>query len=137
MSIILTKDILILGKGPTQVLDNTTLFAEKEHSINFTEQQMKLWFWVNSYIFVNGVEINKLKAKDSEINVVSLFLGNVSKEISFDSMNKTGLHGYVYDFSVGYDNIDDIDILDIHKYLRVKKKIKKCSGLINNRLLYY
>ena len=32
------KDILILGKGPTQGLDYTKLTAEKEYSINFTEQ---------------------------------------------------------------------------------------------------
>ena len=31
------KDILILGKGPTQGLNRTTLTAEKLHSINFTE----------------------------------------------------------------------------------------------------
>ena len=35
------KDILILGKGPTQGLDYTKLTAEKEYSINFTEQQNK------------------------------------------------------------------------------------------------
>ena len=31
------KDILILGKGPTQELDDTTLNAEAEYSINFRE----------------------------------------------------------------------------------------------------
>ena len=30
-------------------------------------------------LFVKGVEIYKFKAKDSEINVVPLFQGNVSK----------------------------------------------------------
>ena len=30
------KDILILGKGPTQRLDDTTLTAEAEYSINFS-----------------------------------------------------------------------------------------------------
>ena len=32
------KDILILGEGPTQVLDDTTLKAEVKYLINFTEQ---------------------------------------------------------------------------------------------------
>ena len=32
------KDILILGKGPTQGLDGTTLTAEKLYKINFTEK---------------------------------------------------------------------------------------------------
>ena len=34
---------------------------------------------VNSYIFVNSVEIYKFKAKDAEINASPLCLGNVSK----------------------------------------------------------
>ena len=35
-------------------------------------------------------------------------------------MKKTGLNGYVYDFSVDYDAITVDDILDIHKYLMEK-----------------
>ena len=31
------EDILILGKGPTQGLDNTALTAEAKYPINFTE----------------------------------------------------------------------------------------------------
>ena len=31
------KNILILGKGPTDGLDDTVLTAEKEYSINLTE----------------------------------------------------------------------------------------------------
>ena len=32
------KDILILGIGPTQKLDDTTLTAEAQYSINFSMQ---------------------------------------------------------------------------------------------------
>ena len=71
----------------------------------------------NSYLFVNGTEIHNFKAKDSEIVASPLCLGNISKELSVDNMNKTGLSGYVYDFSVDYDAIAVDDILDIHKYL--------------------
>ena len=42
-------------------------------------------------------------------------MGNVSKDFPVDNMNKTGLYGYVYDFSVDFDNTDVGDILDIHK----------------------
>ena len=35
------KDILILGEGPTQGLDNTTLTLEEKYSINFTENNKK------------------------------------------------------------------------------------------------
>ena len=46
-----------------------------------------------------------------------LCLGNISKYWSTDNMKrKTGLNGYVYDFSVDYDATDVDDILDIQKY---------------------
>ena len=38
------------------------------------------------------------------------------KDFSVDNMKKTGLNGYIYDFSVNYDAIAIDDILDIHKY---------------------
>ena len=34
----------------------------------------------NSYLFVNGTEIYKIKAKDSEIVETPLCLGNISKD---------------------------------------------------------
>ena len=37
------KDILVLAKGRTDVIDETTLTAEKEYSINFTNQQKKFY----------------------------------------------------------------------------------------------
>ena len=36
------KDILIFGKGPTQWLDDTTLTAEAQYSINFSRLNIKL-----------------------------------------------------------------------------------------------
>ena len=71
----------------------------------------------NSYLFVNGTEIHKFKSKDSEIVPNSLCLGNISKDWSVYNMKKTGLDGYVYDFSVDYDAIAVDDILDFQKYL--------------------
>ena len=38
-------------------------------------------------------------------------------------MRKTGLNGYVYDFSVDYDATDVDDIKDIDKYLMKKNNI--------------
>ena len=78
------KDILILGKGPTQGLDYT-LSAEKIYSINFTENNKKFslglhYNGANSYLFVNGIKIYKSKAKDSEIVATPLCLGNISKD---------------------------------------------------------
>ena len=64
----------------------------------------------NSYLFVNCTEIYKFKAKDSEIFVGTIYLGNISKDWLVDNMKKTGFTGYVYDFSVDYYPIavDDI-----------------------------
>ena len=89
------KDILILGKGPTQGLEHT-LTAEKMYSINFTVTKKKFclslhYNGANSYLFVNGTEIYKFKAKDSEIVEAPLYLRNISKEWSADNMKKQGL----------------------------------------------
>ena len=65
-------------------------------------------------MFVNGTDIIKFKAKDTEINPYELCLGNISKDWSVGGMKKTGLIGYIYDFSVYYDAIVVADILDIH-----------------------
>ena len=85
---------------------------------------------LNSYIFVNGVEIYKFKPKDSEINVAALYVGNASKDLSADNIKKTGLFGYVYDFSVDYDCIYVDCILDIHKHFI--KKAKKSLDFIKS-----
>ena len=77
----------------------------------------------NSYLFVNGAEIYKFKAKDSDILVGAICLGNISKDWSVENVKKTGLNGYVYDFSVDYDPISVDDMKDIHKYLMKKNNI--------------
>ena len=117
------KDILILGHGLTQGLDDTTLTAEATYSINFTQPKRKFcsslhYNGSNSFLYVNTTKIYKFKAKDF------LCLGNVSA----NSMIKTGLDGSVYDVSVDYSIIDTSNIIDIHKCLMKKHDIKKCLG---------
>ena len=74
----------------------------------------------NSYLFVNGKEIIKLKAKDS-IVAGSLCLGNISKNWSSSNMKKTGLNGYVYEFNVEYSDNNTKDTIPYaHKYLMSK-----------------
>ena len=72
---------------------------------------------------MNGTEIYKFKAKDSEIAAIPLCLGKISKDWSGDNMKNTGFNGYVYDFSVDYDATDVDDIKDIHKYLMKQNNI--------------
>ena len=124
---IIRKKTLVLGKRPTQGLEHT-LTAEKMYSINFTVTKKKFclslhYNGANSYLFVNGTEIYKFKAKDSEIAATPLSLGNTLKDWSADNMKKIGFNGYVYDFSVDYDATDVDDIKDIHKYLMKKNDI--------------
>ena len=77
----------------------------------------------NSYLPVNGTKICKFKAKYSEIVASPLCLGHISKDWSVDNMKRTGFSGYVYNFSVGYDDIEVNNIKDIHKYLMEKNYI--------------
>ena len=96
------------------------------YSIDFTVTKKKFCLSLhyneaNSSLFVNGTEIYKFKAKDSDIVETPLCLGNLSKDWSADYVKKTRFNGYVYDFSVDYDVTDVDDILDIHKYLMKKK----------------
>ena len=114
------KNILVLGKSFTQGLDNSTIYAEKMYSINFTKTNTKFCLNLhyngsNSYLFVNGTEIHKFKTKTSEIIAASICLRNISRDFTLD---KTVLNGYVYDFSVDYNAKDKIP--DIHKYLMKK-----------------
>ena len=48
----------------------------------------------------------------------------MAKDWSVDNIKKTGLKGYLYDFSGDYDGISNSDIIDIHKHLMGKNKIK-------------
>ena len=63
------------------------------YSIIFTVTKKKIclslhYNGANSYLFVNGTEIYKSKAKDSEIVTIPLCLGNISKDWSVDNIKK-------------------------------------------------
>ena len=54
-------------------------------------------------LFVNTTKLYQFKAKDSEIKEYPLSLGNISNDFTTNKMKKkkkTGLNGYVYEFSV-------------------------------------
>ena len=93
--------------------------------MNFTKSNKKLclslhYNGADSYVFVNGTESHKFKAKDSEITTDAMLLGNISGCLFVANMKQTGLYGYVYDFSIDYKPIAVDDMLDIHKYLMEK-----------------
>ena len=113
------NNILILGKDFIQGINATTIYAEKMYSTNFTVDNKRFCLRLyyngdNSYLFVNGKEIHKFKAKYSELVPHALCLGY---------MISSGLIGYVYNFSVDYGAIAVDDLLDIHKCLMKKNDI--------------
>ena len=101
------RDILILGKDPTQGVDDTTFTAEAQYSVNFSRSNRKNCLSMhyngnNSFLYVNAIKIYRFKAKDSEIKQYPLCLGNISGDSSASNIDRTGLNGCVYDFSVDY-----------------------------------
>ena len=86
-------DILILGEGPTQGLDDTTLTVEAKCSINFTQPNKRFVLSLhyngsNSFLFVNATKKYQIKAKDSEIKDYALCLGSISKDFTINNMKK-------------------------------------------------
>ena len=88
------KCILILGKGPTQGLKNTTLIAKTQYSINFTRPNIKFSLRLNYngydqvFFFVDATKTYQFKAEDSEIKNYPLCLGNISGDFSANNMKK-------------------------------------------------
>ena len=106
------QNILILGHGLTQKTNNTRIYAEKMYSPNFSAENKVFCLSLRyngdgSYLFVNGKEVTKFKAKDSEIRANQLALGSVSTStnLSNSDIEDSKLYRNVYDFSVDYSAI--------------------------------
>ena len=97
--------------------------------INFTVTKKKCclilnYNGANSYFFVNGTEIYKFKAKDSEIVAVPLCLGNISKDWSADNMKRLDLTATFAILLLIMMLLQLMDgIADIHNYLMKKNDI--------------
>ena len=92
------KDVLVLGKGPTQELDDTKLLAEAHYSINFSRSNRKFWLRLhyigsNRFLFINATKLYQFKAKDSKINKYPLCLGSIARDFSANNLIKTELNG--------------------------------------------
>ena len=76
----------------------------------------------DSYLFVNGRQELKFKAKTDQLVKEKLCIGNLSDQWTTSESEKT--HGKIYDFVVDYEQIaETAKILDIHKYLIIKHSI--------------
>ena len=91
--IIEIKNILVLVEGSTKGLEDATITAAAKYLFNFTESEK--WFVLrlhyngcNSSLFVNIVKLYLFRAKDSEIKLYQVCLGNVSKYFKLDNMKK-------------------------------------------------
>ena len=76
------NNIFIMGDGFVQGINDTTLYAEKLYSQNFTAVNKKFVLSLhyngdNSYLFINGKQKLKFKAKDDQIVKEILCLGNI------------------------------------------------------------
>ena len=68
-----TKDVLVLGRGLIQKIDDTKIYAEKMYSANFTIANRKFCLSLHytgddSYLFVNGTEVIKFKEKNQIVS---------------------------------------------------------------------
>ena len=66
------KHFFILGEGPTQGLNDTTLTAEAKYPINVIQPNKRFVLCLhyqggNSFLFVNATKTYQFKAKNSEI----------------------------------------------------------------------
>ena len=99
-----TQNILVLRKDFIQKIDNTTIYAERMSSPSFPLDDKIFCLSLhynsdNSYLFVNGKEVSKSKAKNSELKKYNLCLGSILKDYDKKDVSDIGLNGLVYDFS--------------------------------------
>ena len=82
------KDILILGEGATEGLNDTTLTREAKYPINFTQPKkrfvLSLHYNQNNF---NLLMLYEFKAKDFEIKDYTLCLDNISKNFTINMKN--------------------------------------------------
>ena len=87
------NNIYVMGDLFVQGINDTTLYAEKVYSQNFTAVNKKFVLSLHyngddSYLFVNGKRELKFKAKDDQI--VKFCLGNISDNWTAANAQKTG-----------------------------------------------
>ena len=121
--------IYLMGTGLTQGINDTTIYAEKNVYRNFTDFGKEFVLSLhyngdNSYLFVNGRQELKFKAKTDQVVKEKLCIGNLSDQWTTSESEKTGTFGKIYDFVVDYEQISGVKtIYDMHRYLIIKHNI--------------
>ena len=123
------NNIYVMGKDYVQRINDTTIYAEKMYYRNFTYFGKKFMLSLHyngddSYLFLNGRQELKFKAKTDQLVKEKLSKGNLSDQWTSSESEKTGVYGKIYDFAVDYEQIaGTTKIIDIHKYLMTKHNI--------------
>ena len=123
------NNIFVMGHAFVQGTNDTTLYAEKIYSQKFTQPSKRFILSLHyngddSYLFVNGKQELKFKAKTSHLVKEKLCIGNLSDQWTTSESEKTGLHENIYDFVVDYEQIVGVKaIYDMHRYLMTKQNI--------------
>ena len=123
------NNIYVMGKDFVQGIKDTTLYADKAYSQNFTHPSKKFVLSLHyngndSYLFVNGKQELKFKCKTDQLVKEKLCLGNFSEQWTTSESEKTGLYGKFYDFVVDNKVIDGVkQMYDMHRYLMTKHNI--------------
>ena len=121
--------IYLMVTGLTQGINDTTIYAEKNFYRNFTDFGKKILLSLhyngdNSYLFVNGRQELKFKAKTDQLVKEKLSIGHLSDQWTTSESEKTGTYGKIYDFVVDYEQISGVKtIYDMHRYLIIKHNI--------------
>ena len=122
--------IYLMSEGLTQGINDTTIYVEKNYYRNFTDPGKKFVLNLyyngdNSYLFVNGRQELKFKAKTDQLVKEKLCIGDLSDQWTASESEKTGLYGNIYDFLVDYQAIVGVGpIYNMHRYLMTKHNVR-------------
>ena len=83
---------------------------KKKYFKNFTKPNVKFVLSLHynsndSYLFVNGRQELKFKAKMDQLVKEKLCIGNLSDQWTTSESEKTGLYGNIYDFVGDYEEL--------------------------------
>ena len=90
------KDTLILGKGQTHGLDDTTSTVEAKYPINITQSGKRFvlsrhYNGSSSFLFVYATKIYRFKVKVSKTKDYALCLRNISNDFAINNTKKNRL----------------------------------------------
>ena len=141
--------IYLMGEGLTRDIHDTTIYVEKNYYRTFIDHGKKFVLSLHynaddSYLFVNGKQELKFKAKNDQLVKEKLCIGNFSDQWTTSESEKTGLYENIYDFAVDYEAIIGVGpTYDMHRLVSltvslfnlVVAKVLECVSVVNEKCL--